>query len=143
MWGTTKVNLFFLFCISIWYFSFHWHLETDAKEIKQTTDWWGLGMEQLKHIMLGNRVYIWFHDGRTGMHCLIIWRIDGRHFFYDDFIISYTFSTVIVPECVLMPITLCLSQENRFLVMVIRDLLNLCEIIKGKDNKAVIASNIM
>lgn len=36
-----------------------------------------------------------------------------------------------------------LFQENRFLVMVIRDLLNLCEIVKGKDNKAVIASNIM
>ena len=36
-----------------------------------------------------------------------------------------------------------LRQENRFLVMVIRDLLNLCEITKGKDNKAVIASNIM
>ncbi|KAF5725608.1 protein EXPORTIN 1A [Tripterygium wilfordii] len=34
-------------------------------------------------------------------------------------------------------------KENRFLVMVIRDLLNLCEIIKGKDNKAVVASNIM
>jgi hypothetical protein len=37
----------------------------------------------------------------------------------------------------------CLDQENRFLVTVIRDLLNLCEITKGKDNKAVIASNIM
>ena len=36
-----------------------------------------------------------------------------------------------------------LLQENRFLVLVIRDLLNLCEIVKGKDNKAVIASNIM
>ncbi|WZZ91045.1 hypothetical protein YC2023_119624 [Brassica napus] len=35
------------------------------------------------------------------------------------------------------------DQENRFLVMVIRDLLNLCEITKGKDNKAVIASNII
>ncbi|KAH9727968.1 protein EXPORTIN 1A [Citrus sinensis] len=35
------------------------------------------------------------------------------------------------------------KQENRFLVMVIRDLLNLCEMTKGKDNKAVIASNIM
>ncbi|CAJ2633415.1 unnamed protein product [Trifolium pratense] len=34
-------------------------------------------------------------------------------------------------------------QENRFLVMVIRDLLNLCEITKREDNKAVIASNIM
>ncbi|WJX83648.1 hypothetical protein P8452_66296 [Trifolium repens] len=35
------------------------------------------------------------------------------------------------------------EQENRLLVMVVRDLLNLCEIMKGKDNKAVIASNIM
>ncbi|KXZ44730.1 hypothetical protein GPECTOR_63g55 [Gonium pectorale] len=34
-------------------------------------------------------------------------------------------------------------QENRFLVTVIRDLLNLCEVTRGKDNKAVIASNIM
>lgn len=32
---------------------------------------------------------------------------------------------------------------RRFLVTVIRDLLNLCEITRGKDNKAVIASNIM
>lgn len=31
----------------------------------------------------------------------------------------------------------------RFLVTVIRDLLNLCEVTRGKDNKAVIASNIM
>eukprot|EP01025_Chloroclados_australasicus_P025135 TRINITY_DN2511_c0_g1_i3.p1 TRINITY_DN2511_c0_g1~~TRINITY_DN2511_c0_g1_i3.p1 ORF type:complete len:676 (-),score=43.53 TRINITY_DN2511_c0_g1_i3:182-1996(-) len=35
------------------------------------------------------------------------------------------------------------EQENHFLVMVIRDLLGLCEQTKGKDNKAVIASNIM
>ena len=35
------------------------------------------------------------------------------------------------------------DQENKFLVTVIRDLLNLCEITKGKDHKAVIASNIM
>jgi exportin-1 len=35
------------------------------------------------------------------------------------------------------------DQENRFLVTVIRDLLNLCEVTRGKDNKAVIASNIM
>ncbi|XP_062113984.1 protein EXPORTIN 1A-like [Humulus lupulus] len=34
-------------------------------------------------------------------------------------------------------------DENIFLVMVIRDLLNLCKITKGKDNKVVIASNIM
>ena len=35
------------------------------------------------------------------------------------------------------------QQENQFLVTVIRDLLNLCEVTRGKDNKAVIASNIM
>ena len=34
-------------------------------------------------------------------------------------------------------------QENRFLVTIIRDLLNLCEVTKGKDNKALISSNIM
>lgn len=34
-------------------------------------------------------------------------------------------------------------QENQFLVTVIRDLLNLCEVTYGKDNKAIIASNIM
>ena len=34
-------------------------------------------------------------------------------------------------------------QENQFLVTVIRDLLNLCEVTTGKNNKAVIASNIM
>ena len=35
------------------------------------------------------------------------------------------------------------DAENRFLVTVIRDLLNLCEVTRGKDNKAVIAANIM
>ena len=34
-------------------------------------------------------------------------------------------------------------DEKRFLVAVIRDLLKLCEEQKGKDNKAVVASNIM
>ena len=33
--------------------------------------------------------------------------------------------------------------EKRFLVTVIKDLLGLCEIKRGKDNKAVVASNIM
>jgi len=33
--------------------------------------------------------------------------------------------------------------EKRFLVNVIRDLLSLCEMKRGKDNKAVVASNIM
>ena len=35
------------------------------------------------------------------------------------------------------------DQESRFLVNVIRDLLTLCEQTKGKEHKAVIASNIM
>eukprot|EP00834_Sanchytrium_tribonematis_P000806 NODE_16_length_49026_cov_1.035992.p1 type:complete len:870 gc:universal NODE_16_length_49026_cov_1.035992:28374-25765(-) len=35
------------------------------------------------------------------------------------------------------------DAEKRYLVHVIRELLNLCEIKKGKDTKAVIASNIM
>ncbi|KAG8376131.1 hypothetical protein BUALT_Bualt09G0031400 [Buddleja alternifolia] len=51
-----------------------------------------------------------------------------------------------VQSILLAVITFCTDwekQENRFLVMVIRDLLNLCEITKGKDNKALIASNIM
>lgn len=34
-------------------------------------------------------------------------------------------------------------MPRSFLVTVIRDLLNLCEVTRGKDNKAVIASNIM
>jgi len=35
------------------------------------------------------------------------------------------------------------ETEKRFLVNVIRDLLGLCEMKRGKDNKAIIASNIM
>ena len=35
------------------------------------------------------------------------------------------------------------DDEKRFLVTVIKDLLGLCEQKRGKDNKAVIASNIM
>ena len=36
-----------------------------------------------------------------------------------------------------------MQDEKRFLVTVIKDLLGLCEQKKGKDNKAIIASNIM
>lgn len=35
------------------------------------------------------------------------------------------------------------EDERRFLVTVIKDLLGLCEMKRGKDNKAIIASNIM
>lgn len=35
------------------------------------------------------------------------------------------------------------DTEKRFLVTVIKDLLGLCEMKRGKDNKAIVASNIM
>merc|ERR1719235_630906 len=35
------------------------------------------------------------------------------------------------------------ADEKRFLVSVIKDLLSLCEMKRGKENKAVVASNIM
>ena len=35
------------------------------------------------------------------------------------------------------------NDEKRFLVSIIKDLLKLCEDVRGKDNKAVVASNIM
>jgi exportin-1 len=35
------------------------------------------------------------------------------------------------------------DEEKRFLVTVIKDLLGMCERVRGKDNKAVVASNIM
>jgi exportin-1 len=35
------------------------------------------------------------------------------------------------------------EMEKRFLVTVIKELLGLCEFKRGKDNKAVVASNIM
>lgn len=44
-------------------------------------------------------------------------------------------------NCLLSPIDE--ETEKRFLVTVIKDLLGLCEIKRGKDNKAVVASVIM
>jgi len=38
---------------------------------------------------------------------------------------------------------LCEIDEKKFLVQIVRDLLSLCENKKGKENKAVVASNIM
>lgn len=35
------------------------------------------------------------------------------------------------------------AHEKRFLVSVIKDLLSLCDLKRGKENKAVVASNIM
>jgi hypothetical protein len=75
-------------------------------------------------------------------HHILNWFIKLVNYFYYPFMaLFYQFR-----HCI--PLFMVLYyfeswQENRFLVMVIRDLLNLCEITKGKDNKAVIASNIM
>lgn len=35
------------------------------------------------------------------------------------------------------------DEENKFVVSVIKELLNLCEYSKGKSNKALIATDIM
>src|SRR5690242_13779669 len=35
------------------------------------------------------------------------------------------------------------EDEKKFLVTVIKDLLGLCEMKRGKDNKAIVAANIM
>ena len=35
------------------------------------------------------------------------------------------------------------DEENKFVVLVIKELLNLCEFSKGKSNTALIASDIM
>lgn len=44
---------------------------------------------------------------------------------------------------VCVPYSVDEETEKRFLVTVIKDLLGLCEIKRGKDNKAVVASDIM
>jgi exportin-1 len=51
--------------------------------------------------------------------------------------ISDCFSVMILPS------SAAVDSEKKFLVTVIRDLLGMCEMKRGKDNKAVVASNIM
>ena len=58
----------------------------------------------------------------------------------DDQLCQYTHFSNTTSSLLTIPTVV---QESRFLVTVIRDLLNLCEQTRGKDNKAVIASNIM
>ncbi|KAL7195551.1 hypothetical protein ACSBR1_035726 [Camellia fascicularis] len=46
----------------------------DHKDIEK--QWQGLDLEQLKHIMLGNRMYIWVHDGGAGYYVIdMLWAI--------------------------------------------------------------------
>ena len=83
-------------------------------------------VQSLNDVLLHNSFISDFEDFLIGK-CMLICCYD--HMLFKN---ALTLLTIFV-----------LWQENRFLVMVIRDLLNLCEITKGKDNKAVIASNIM
>lgn len=66
--------------------------------------------------MLGYRLYFWCHE----FVCYLL-------------------------QCALVADILAADEETekRFLVTVIKDLLGLCEIKRGKDNKAVVASDIM
>ena len=63
--------------------------DADAKEAKQTIKWRGLELEQLKHIMLGNRVYIWFDDWRTGTFLTYLINVISTHFLF--VVTAYTF----------------------------------------------------
>lgn len=74
-------------------------------------------MEQSQYTMLGHWVYLWSHEYAFSLVISIAIR-----------------STVSYPDE---------ETEKRFLVTVIKDLLGLCEIKRGKDNKAVVASDIM
>jgi len=44
----------------------------DAQKIEQAAQWRRLVLEQFKHLVLGHRVYIWFHDGRAGIFALVV-----------------------------------------------------------------------
>ena len=72
-------------------------------------------MAKPQHALLGYRLYLWCHE-YVPLH-----------------IQSDSFTDDVVDE----------ETEKRFLVTVIKDLLGLCEIKRGKDNKAVVASDIM
>lgn len=59
--------------------------------------------------------------------------------------ISLAMSKLVLLALEYICLTTCADEETekRFLVTVIKDLLGLCEMKRGKDNKAVVASNIM
>lgn len=77
-------------------------------------------LEQLEHAVLGHRFYIWCHE------CVFTPALQTSHH-------SSISLTPFSDE----------ETEKRFLVTVIKDLLGLCEMKRGKDNKAVVAANIM
>lgn len=75
-------------------------------------------MAESKYTLLGHRLHLRCHEFVSPFH--------SSHPY------AHTSTTPIDEE-----------TEKRFLVTVIKDLLGLCEIKRGKDNKAVVASDIM
>lgn len=73
-------------------------------------------LEQCEHALLGHRLYLWRYEY---VRIYLDWNIAYLHSTTDE------------------------ETEKRFLVTVIKDLLGLVEIKRGKDNKAVVASDIM
>lgn len=98
------------------------------------------------HIESLNMMYTWyFYAKNKKKRC--VWYFHKYSMFNFASLCMYSF-------CVLCLKQLCWAigsisgamheeDEKRFLVTVIKDLLGLCEQKKGKDNKAIIASNIM
>lgn len=71
--------------------------------------------------------------------CWAIGSISGaQSTFLFNQLATHQFSHLFLSMCIIGE-----EDEKRFLVTVIKDLLGLCEMKRGKDNKAVIASNIM
>jgi len=94
----------------------HGHRNDTYGKAREAGRWLGVVMAEPQHALLG----YWFHFRRDEYAFLL--------FLMYDFLI------------------LCSADEEtekRFLVTVIKDLLGLCEIKRGKDNKAVVASDIM
>ena len=77
-------------------------------------------MEQAQYVVLGDRIHLW----------------NNEYVFLDHASILESSNPTLCPP-------LAEEKEKHFLVTVIKDLLTLCERKRGKDNKAVVASNIM
>ena len=81
-------------------------------------------MGEFEHSMLGHRIDIGSHEWVSSRSLLVVF-VSSRS--RSD---SPLFLSLPTDE----------EAEKRFLVQVIKDLLGLCEVKRGKDNKAVVAS---
>jgi len=81
--------------------------------------------------LLGNWIHFWCNEYDDRLHKYYFCSIVSEKICFDT-IVSSNFVN-------------CTDEdtEKRFLVTVIKELLSLCEQKRGKDNKAVVASNIM